>query len=367
MVIGITGYGATGASACMDLLKEFEDVQYYKPHAEFQLLQQPDGIIDLRYHLVESRRRISINAAIVRFIKRYEYRRSDRLSTKTDGKYVPLSKEYIDSLIQVTWQGKSSYDPPDMLSKFDDYKYRYIRGGIRRLIWLFKPNSIWPPHRTRYYSCISEAEFVEKTKQYLEKIFFASGFDINKPIMLEQLFSLERPTEGGEFFDDFRTIIVDRDPRDVYVMTNGYLSCHLTSFMPNNGDVKAFVDYYKGLHHSVSDDPRVMYINFEDLIYQYEDTIKKLTSFLGLKHVNPKRIFKPEWSINNTKTYLKYPDLSEDIKYIENSLSEYLYPFEKYENNLAFVPEDTGFFDATPGDVKSIVKRTDRASKKTPK
>ena len=365
MVIGITGYGATGASACMDLLKEFQDVQYYDPHVEFQLLQWPDGITDLRYNLVESRRRISINTAVVRFIKRYEYKRSQAMIERTKGQYIPLSKAYVDSLVQVTWKGKSAFDPQDILSKYEDYKYRRLSSFMKKIIWKFQPNSTWPPYRTRYYTSISEDEFVEKTRTYLNNIFVASGFDLDKPIMLEQLFCLERPTEGGDYFDDFRTIIVDRDPRDVYVLTNGYLSGQLTSFMPNSRDAEAFVTYYRGLHRTVVNDPRVFYLQYEDLIYRYEETVEKLENFLDLKHTTPRTHFKPEWSINNTRAYEKYPELSEEIKYIKEHLSEMLYPFEERMNNLSFTPEDTGVFDAKPGDRKGMMDRSKKALKKS--
>ena len=68
MIIGVTGYGVTGASAFIDLICEFEDVQHYDPHIELQLLQRPDSIRDLRFNLVESRRRLNISTSISRFV-----------------------------------------------------------------------------------------------------------------------------------------------------------------------------------------------------------------------------------------------------------------------------------------------------------
>lgn len=365
MVIGVTGYGATGASACMDLLKEFQDVQYYDPHMEFQLLQWPDGITDLRYNLVESRRRISINSSIIRFIKRFEYQRSQAMIQRTHGQYIPLSWKYVDSLVQVKWLGKSAFDPQDLLSKYEDYKYRHLRSLLMRIAIFFKPDSTWPPYRTRYYTSLSERDFVDKTKDYLNQIFTASGFDLNKPIILEQLFCLERPTEGGEYFDDFRTIIVDRDPRDVYAMTNGYLSGQLTSFMPWRRDVDGYITYFRGLHRTVSKDSRVFYLQYEDLIYRYESTVKKLEEFLGIKHVSPKSIFRPEWSINNTQTYKQYPQLADEIKVIEDKLKDYLYPFEELDSCLPFEPEKTGVFVDRPGDRMRLRKQSERVLKKS--
>ncbi len=363
MIIGVTGYGATGASACMDLIKEFEDVQFCNPHLEFQLLQQPDGIEDLRYHLTKSRRRISVNAAIVRFLRRCHLHEKDKINVLTHQQYGKLSEEYVNSLVQVTWQGKSSVDPEDLRSRFEKKKYRYLRGGIDRVLGKVKPEAVWPPYRTRYFTAVSEEEFVAATREYLDRLFAASGFDTSRPIMLEQLFCLEDPTEGGDYFDDFRSIIVDRDPRDVYVMTNGYFSGRVTSFMPNSGDVQAFIDYFRGLHHSKSSDPRVYYLQYEDLIYRYEETARSIAGFIGLTHTSPKERFKPEWSINNTKTWLKYPEFEKDIRAIEEQLPDLLYPFEEREAHLDFVPENTGVFDAKPGDKKDLLYRSEKLRK----
>ena len=350
MVIGVTGYGYTGASACMDLLKEFKDMQFYDPHIEFQLLQQPDGVADLRYALINNRGRITVNTAIKRFIRRYNYKRSDLLSARTGGKYVRFSKEYIDSLITVSWEGKSKYDPEDLLTAIDSPKLRLFNGAAKRASKLVNKNSVWPPFKTRYYSSVTEEEFISRTRDYLNKIFRASGFDLKKPIMLEQLFRLENPTEGGDYFDESRAIIVDRDPRDVFVLTNKAYPRMSAGFMPNDGSVETFVNYYRSLHSSIVDDPSVYYLRYEDLIYRYDETVSKIKSFVGLEHASPKSRFKPEWSINNTQVFKKYPELSDKIKYIEANLSEYLYPFDEASESISFVPEDVGIFDNVPGD-----------------
>ena len=47
MIIGITGYGYSGASAYIDVLKEFDGIQSLKKNNEFPIFQQTDGIFDL--------------------------------------------------------------------------------------------------------------------------------------------------------------------------------------------------------------------------------------------------------------------------------------------------------------------------------
>ena len=358
MIIGVTGYGGSGASACIALIKEFDQIQFYKGSTEFQILQQPDGITDLRYNLVESRRRLSINSAIIRFIKMVNNRRSDRLSSQTHNQFRKISMEYVSSIANMSWVGKSTYDPQDLLGFLDNYQFRYINALVRRIIWLFKSNKEWPPAKTRYYTSLSEDDFVRCTRKYLNNIFEASGFNLEMPILLEQLFSLENPVGGFDYFEgDVRSIIVDRDPRDFFTMVSLYWSKTSTGYMPNSNNVEDFVNYYKGLHHSVSTDPHVLYIQFEDLIYQYDKTVEQIEEFLGLPHVNKKTFFKPELSINNTKVYQMHPELAKDIRYIEDNLSEYIYPFEQYESSLEFKKGITGVFDDIPNDLDAVKKR----------
>ena len=74
----------------------------------------------------------------------------------------------------------------------------------------------------------------------------------------------------------------------------------------------------------------VKFIRFEDLIYKYEDTTKDLINWLKLdekKHGRRGMCFKPEVSINNTQTWLRYPQSLPEIKIIEQRLGEYLYDF----------------------------------------
>lgn len=356
MVIGVTGYGASGASACVALLKEFDNIQHYDGRFEFQLLQQPDGIRDLKFHLVESRRRISINTAVRRFIKQYRFGRSNgAYEGFTGGRYKTLSEQYVDALMQLKWKGKSAFDPQDVLGILEMGVFRVIGAVIRRVFKFVGIRKPWPPNNTRYYTDISEEAFVSITKKYLQDILVASGFDMEDPIVLEQLFCLEDPTEGAEYFDDYRSIIVERDPRDVYLLTNGYLS-DACSFMPNTGDVEAFVAYYKGLHHSKSANAKVYYLRFEDLIYNYEETVQRIESFLGLKHEREREHFKPEQSINNTQVFKKYPQYAEQIRYIEENLAEYLYPFDEMEKNIRFTPEKMEMFDDKPGDSSKRIK-----------
>ncbi|MEI3251455.1 MAG: hypothetical protein V8R79_01410 [Candidatus Gastranaerophilaceae bacterium] len=80
---------------------------------------------------------------------------------------------------------------------------------------------------------------------------------------------------------------------------------------------------------------KVLRINFEDLIYNYDTKIKEITKFLGFKesdHINKKTRFIPEMSIKNTQLFRK-EEYREECKVIEKELKKYLYEFPYEINN----------------------------------
>lgn len=98
-------------------------------------------------------------------------------------------------------------------------------------------------------------------------------------------------------------------------------------------DVKVFVEYYKRIRENQErkDTDRILFIRFEDAIYNYDETVKRIENFLGCKnHAEPKKYFNPEISINNTRLIDRYPQCKEEIEYIEQMLPEYLFDFSKY-------------------------------------
>lgn len=73
MFIGVCGYGATGSSALVGLLKEYPELKVCD-NAEIQEAFRIDGLQDLEYHLVKQySRHISGDAAIMRFKKSITY------------------------------------------------------------------------------------------------------------------------------------------------------------------------------------------------------------------------------------------------------------------------------------------------------
>ena len=133
------------------------------------------------------------------------------------------------------------------------------------------------------------------------------------------------------YFDDLvKIIVIERDPRDVF-LSNKYNWVKINYGVPMPFDAKEFCDYYRKMRESEipSNSNKILRIRFEDLIYNYEDELKKIMKFLNFTpkdHIHKKLRFDPSKSIKNTQLFSdeKYAD---EVKIIEKNLKEYLYDF----------------------------------------
>lgn len=328
MIVGVCGHGEVGASAVIDFLKGYEEIQVITG-VEFQLLHQPDGINDLKYHLTKSKDRIATNVAIKRF-KKLKYSDLGRRIRKEIGhQFDVIFDNYIDSIIQISWYGKSSFDPPDI----NNIHYYGLMGKIDRTInaVLRRLNNNWhfPRFKNRYFSMMNCEEFDGLTKKFLSEIFRAFSFQDNKIVLIDMLFSASNPKLGTEFFDGVKTIIVDRDPRDNYI---GARNAKATdAFMPTT-DVESFVKYYKLLREKSEFDSDALYIRYEDMIYDYYNTTYKIMEYIGIKYrpQNEFKYFDPDISVRYTNFKKRLSCEAKTFEYIEQQLPEYLYEFKDY-------------------------------------
>lgn len=132
------------------------------------------------------------------------------------------------------------------------------------------------------------------------------------------------------YFNNLKTIIVDRDPRDVFLleMDNPY------GVVPT--DVIEFCKWYSLIRqhrkYECLNNENVLFINFEDMIYDYHNTANIICNFLNISYEGISSEFKyfdPEKSIQNTRKWVKNNKYDKDIRCIENQLSEYLYDYRK--------------------------------------
>lgn len=334
MIIGATGYGATGSSVITDFLREFEDVQVFDDF-EFSFPYRVDGLQDLEYHVMKQySKNLSGDAAVKRFLEASRYIYTPLLHKPcSPERYMQIVHKFIDSIVQVKFKGMESVD---LIS--GNIFSNIIKLGMKKKIipmlierWTGRASYIWP--NREMYVCIKPENFYDAAQTYIEDIIVSMGADLSKPVVLDQPFEGNAPEQSMKFFKAPKAIVIDRDPRDLYleVKRKGFREGR---FFPHE-DVKAFTEYYRRLHTQMpkEDGERIIIIRFEDMMYKYEYSVDRIIKFCGLKnHVQKRRFFNPDRSINNTQLIRRFPEEQENIEYIEAHLPEFLYPYEQYPN-----------------------------------
>lgn len=338
--VGICGYSGTGSSAVVDLLKEYPQNQVID-RCEFILPYEPDGLMDLSYHLNEGSSKFSSsNTAIYRFRKAIRGGQFRYIRELTGGKLVDYSEEYLDRIVQCTWIGS---EPPNLCNQpFRDLTRRVIsKFRLGKPFYNLEKRAgcdlnIFPMGRM-YFSSHPDG-FYEATRDFTNKVINSiTKINYSKNIVLDQPYPGNNPTACFPFFENPKAIVVDRDPRDLYLLTKEFwFESQAWRPLPTN-TVDSFIKYYRNLRKSkpAHEDRDVLRIKFEDLVYKYEETRSIIEQFLGLDcNRNIKTHFNPDKSVNNTQLYNSYSNYHDDIKRIEAELTDYLFPFQEYGNKV---------------------------------
>lgn len=319
MLVSVSGYNYSGSSAVIDLLAEYSETNCVKPEIAFAYL--PDGLLDLEYNMNHTATYFNGDVAIQRFWNQCKKCEIPRNKKK---EFLDISRKYIDELVEESWHGGSYFDSTRMSGL--KYYVWFIKKSISSVIYHFTKKVTNWNQREMYLAYCCE-NFEEITKKYLNSV--AGLFSVDEKIgVFNQFFSAYRPELSMKFAEDAKTIVVDRDPRDIYIL--GKVR-HETACFPSQ-DVQKFIVWYKRCWDNCvkEQSDRVLHIQFEDLVFKYDETVKQIETFLGVKnHISPQSSFKPNVSINNTQLVLRFPELAEEVKLIERELKEYLYEFPK--------------------------------------
>lgn len=331
-IITCTGYFGTGSSAVTDFVTEFDTVKSMGDY-EFRFLHDPDGVADLQYHLVEHHNRHNSGHAVKRFKRLVDFHAGNRLVKRYEaffhGQWKTLSYQYIDSLTDFSFKGWWQYD---LLDRGVGYYYRKLLMNKLYKLTIGRHTehvlNVLPKEIT-YASHPTREEFTAKTKAYLSALMQAANPENAPMLMVDQLLPPSEVWRFLPYFDDIRLVVVERDPRDIYTQQK---FSERSAIVPTDTP-EIFCKWYRytRAHRKTEayDPERVLLIQFEDLIYRYEETAHKLCEFLGLReedHAHKKEKFAPAKSIKNTRQWERY-DIDADIAYIEKELAEYIYDY----------------------------------------
>ena len=339
MVISTSGYYATGSSAAFNLLDEYSSTTSGKLAGgdyENVVFYTPDGLFDLEDKLLRGNSIHRSDEAIKRFLKRMRTLDGNDFGwfggygklygTKFRESYARFAKSLVEYQLEGHWQGH-----------YEGMKYdaRRILGDIRRIITgkqlpaEFGKKPVFNSEKTLVYSFVTAEEFYQKAREFVKDYFRMILEGENKHLILNHAVLPHNLYRIPNYFeDDFRVVLVDRDPRDVYLQLH-YRGCG--ERIPT--ELKAFVTFWRRQRENEKriDDPRIIRIRLEDLIYRYDETKAMLENRCGLlaaDHTAPREKFDPVASRKYTRIYEQNEAWREEIRYIEEQLPEYLYDYD---------------------------------------
>lgn len=332
-IITCASYYGCGSSAVTDLFSEYDGVKSLGEF-EFRFLQDIDGVSDLEFHLTECPNRHNSGHALKRFMHLSKFNAgtifNSRYEKYFNNQYLKLTKEYCDKLTLYSYTGHWFYDYFDHRSIKGYYAIQLLNKILNR-IGLIK----WRPlHKEKTFGVITDKKlFLEYTREYTHSLFKASVASDAEYLMIDQLIPSSNIDRCLQYVkDDIYVFVVDRDPRDLYVMAK-YVWINDTIIPTETPEVFCkWFRFTRGCAKEQYTNPKqVVRIKFEDFIYRYLETRDRLTATVGLdesKHTHCFSKFNPRRSVVNTQSWLKYPQSFEAIQYIRETLSEHLYDFD---------------------------------------
>lgn len=349
--ISVTGYYATGSSAVIDLLREYNDMRvvpdigYLYEHVVFYISgglfnlctllltgNTPLGSDMVLNHFVQSMKRLNDYDMV--WFGSYKHLYGNEfmkivdefvksISTSREGSSYEHVKYSRFSLIKATAQFCAHILQKRKISR---YGRHYVRDG-------------WPV----YFSMPDPDDLYKAAQKFTTSYFNMVNKDRNKYCIYDHLIWPQQVDVHAKCFDDnFKVIILDRDPRDLYLL-NKYYFCKIHNTKPHLPDTpEVFIAEWKKTVVPQFSNPNALAVHFEDLIYKYDETVARIEEFLGLdasEHINIKGKFQPEKSIENTQVFRVKKEWEQEVELITKELSDMLYqfPYERKPNwNLMF-------------------------------
>jgi hypothetical protein len=311
--VGVSGYGWSGSGAVVDMLSEVEGCA--TPGFEFSLVKEPGGLLDLECFLVDNWDVIRHDAAIRDFLsycavldrpgQRFGRFGLD-LGRQLEVDFMAESEALVARLAEFTYIGATRvFEYP--LSPLQAFSARVLRKlGLRasgRPMWVARPGS---------------DRFVAEVQAYLDCLFrqFAARRGI-ATLVLDQAIPTANIAKGMRYFDQMKLVVVDRDPRDIYVdliRNKGLIGTNVDD--PDK--VAKFLRWHRILRAdaaaSASIDPsRVLRVRFEDVVLEPQATSTRILAFLGLEQ-RARALgsrFHPQQSARNVGIWRSYPQQAE--------------------------------------------------------
>lgn len=327
-IIVPTGYMGSGSSAVTDILREYKGIDTKNADYEYIFLHMPDGVFDLEDKLLLNNNALRSDEAI----KNFRNKISDLYSLRgwwpgnykkyVSDNFLNIVDKYIQKIKFDSFNGVWYYH-----EKYRGYKL-YKRAIINRILKLFNK----PPKLDNFnieYTFVKPDKFYKYTGEFIKDFVLELNKDNKDSVVLDQLllphnvYRLDKYTKHL----DIKVVIVERDPRDVFIM-NKYIWPKKSLQVLYPEDVYKFCRYYKEMRENeIKNNYDALRIKFEDLIFNYDNSIKRIENYLNLSpndHIAKRKYFNPDISINNIQIY-QQEKYKKEVEVIEKELENYLY------------------------------------------
>lgn len=339
--VAVTGYFATGSSAVIDLLREYDGVKVVPDCGylyEHEVFYYPGGLFDLCTLLTHGNTPQGSDIAINNFVKTMR-----RLNDYDYIWYGSFKKLFGDKVMRITEDFVNSIS--ERRDGSTSFHYLRTRFSLFKAFLQLAAKIVYKRNITRYgikyiqdglpvyFSMPTDEELYAAARKFTSSYFDLFDSDNLEMKIYDHLIWPQQVDIQQKCFDDnFKIIIVNRDPRDVFLLSK-YIICDPKkgSGKPHFGnDFIPFAQEWKRTTVKTITNPNAMQISFEDLIYHYDLTVKKIEDFLGLdnsKHKKKMLYLNPERSIENTQVFLTKEQWQQETSMAEELLGEYLYEF----------------------------------------
>lgn len=339
LILTTTGCYGTGSSAITDLLKEFEGISCVSDN-EIRILHDPDGISDLEYNLIENPNRHNTSQSIKRF-KRRMYDLDHVWFVKRFSRYFgkgfpELVDRYIDSITEMEYHGSWHYDVYDRGKLFYIAsrccsKLCLLAGKIFRTTMY--TGGLISKKEPAYLGVTDEKEFLGATKRFINELCVLTFGDNKDYVVFDQLIPPSNFKRYLRYVDGLRGVLVERDPRDLFLLEKIVWKGKVAP----TEEVEQYCKWYqwtRSLYEKESFPEEILFIQFEDLVYDYERTKDRIVDHFKIGHLPHTRkgqFFTPEVSAANTQLWKKIKGYEKEIEFIKKNLSKYCYNFEEKE------------------------------------
>lgn len=308
--LDLSGYMFSGKSAVSDLLREHAGFHVPSYRSEFDLIRMPGGLGDLKKAVVDDWSWVRSDKALRNFLALVEtldrtphslwdklFRPGFSYGKRFDG-FLEKSRRFAGNITSAHWRMAWPYE----LTALNPLQYALLRitSKLRR-------RQAWPEID---YRLVGGEDFLAHARAYLEELLVSTGgADACHTVVTHNMLEPYNPEAGFCFFDDIRSIVVDRDVRDIYMTATSHSEgfndeVGLYSRILGAFDIDLFIARQKILRAKTQYQPHhgILRLGFERIVDAYADACDELRDFLGIPasaHIEPMRYFDPEKSRRN--------------------------------------------------------------------